>query len=129
MFHSMCLLLQLMSSSPLATLDWPFTDIFLSGAQHPNQDQQRQCQNNHPVELIKNGDKISQKFGTTPHMFINVYKGVHLVGIATDYTLPHAEKLKEYFKDPCKFAVAAADAGAEKSVAAPAEERKEEPAE
>ncbi|XP_042403066.1 60S acidic ribosomal protein P0-like isoform X2 [Zingiber officinale] len=88
---------------------------------------------------MKNGDKVSSceaallsklgKFGTTPHMFINAYKSVHLVAIATDYTLPHAEKLKEYFKDPSKFAVAAADAGAEKSVAAPAEERKEEPAE
>lgn len=68
-----------------------------------------------------------------PHMFINAYKNVLSVAIATEYSFPHAEKVKEYLKDPSKFAVAAAppdaaDARAEKPAAAPVEE-KEEPAE
>ncbi|RWW20739.1 hypothetical protein GW17_00015132 [Ensete ventricosum] len=70
-----------------------------------------------------------------PHMFINAYKNVLAVAIATEYSFPQAEKVKEYLKDPSKFAVAAApvvaeDAAAASSAgAAPAEEKKEEPAE
>ncbi|KAG6480176.1 60S acidic ribosomal protein P0-like [Zingiber officinale] len=69
-----------------------------------------------------------------PHMFINAYKNLLAVAIATEYSFPHAEKVKEYLKDPSKFAVAsappdAADVVAEKPPAAPAEEEKEEPAE
>ncbi|CAL9105795.1 unnamed protein product [Musa textilis] len=70
-----------------------------------------------------------------PHMFINAYKNVLAVAIATEYSFPHAEKVKEYLKDPSKFAVAAAPvvaedaAAASASSAAPAEEKKEEPAE
>ncbi|KAH0465731.1 hypothetical protein IEQ34_005834 [Dendrobium chrysotoxum] len=45
-----------------------------------------------------------------PHMFINAYKNVLAVAIATDYTYPQAEKVKEYLKDPSKFAVSAAPA-------------------
>ncbi|RZR90959.1 hypothetical protein BHM03_00018980 [Ensete ventricosum] len=67
-----------------------------------------------------------------PHMFINAYKNVLAVAIATEYTFPQAEKVKEYLKDPSKFAVAApvvaAEAGAAPA-AEPAEEKKEEPAE
>ncbi|WOK93821.1 60S acidic ribosomal protein P0-like [Canna indica] len=69
-----------------------------------------------------------------PHMFINAYKNVLAIAIATEYTFPQAEKVKEYLKDPSKFAVAAAPVAAAESAAAtttaaPAEEKKEEPAE
>ncbi|PKA63114.1 60S acidic ribosomal protein P0 [Apostasia shenzhenica] len=71
-----------------------------------------------------------------PHMFINAYKNVLAVSIATEYTFPQAEKVKEYLKDPSKFAVAAAPAataadtsGAAAPAAAKEEEKKEEPAE
>ncbi|WOK93822.1 60S acidic ribosomal protein P0-like [Canna indica] len=69
-----------------------------------------------------------------PHMFINAYKNVLAIAIATEYTFSQAEKVKEYLKDPSKFAVAAAApvAAAESAAAttaAPAEEKKEEPAE
>ncbi|URD87078.1 60S acidic ribosomal protein P0 [Musa troglodytarum] len=67
-----------------------------------------------------------------PHMFINAYKNVLAVAIATEYTFPQAEKVKEYLKDPSKFAVAAPVVAAEAAAAPaaePAEEKKEEPAE
>ncbi|KAF7830974.1 60S acidic ribosomal protein P0 [Senna tora] len=69
-----------------------------------------------------------------PHMFINAYKNVLSVAVATEYTFPQAEKTKEYLKDPSKFAVAiaaapAADSGAAPAAAAKEEEKKEEPAE
>lgn len=68
-----------------------------------------------------------------PHMFINAYKNVLAVAIATEYTFAQAEKVKEYLKDPSKFAVAvpveAADAAAAPAAAAKEEEKKEEPAE
>jgi len=67
-----------------------------------------------------------------PHMFINAYKNVLAVSVATEYTFPQAEKVKEYLKDPSKFAVAAPVAAVE-TAAAPAaakvEEKTEEPAE
>ncbi|KAL5740527.1 hypothetical protein ACOSQ2_029707 [Xanthoceras sorbifolium] len=69
-----------------------------------------------------------------PHMFINAYKNVLAIAVATEYSFPQAEKVKEFLKDPSKFAVAAAPAAAA-SGAAPAaaaakeEEKKEEPAE
>jgi large subunit ribosomal protein LP0 len=67
-----------------------------------------------------------------PHMFINGYKNVLAVAVETDYSYPHADKIKEYLKDPSKFAVAAPAAAAEAGGAAAApkeEEKKEEPAE
>ncbi|KDP44812.1 hypothetical protein JCGZ_01312 [Jatropha curcas] len=69
-----------------------------------------------------------------PYMFINAYKNVLAVSVATDYTFPQAEKVKEYLEDPSKFAVAAAPVAAATAGAAPAaaakeEEKKEEPAE
>ncbi|KAK9700026.1 hypothetical protein RND81_08G212100 [Saponaria officinalis] len=68
-----------------------------------------------------------------PHMFINGYKNVLAIALATEYDFPQAEKVKEYLKDPSKFAVAAApmasaDAG-DSGVAAKEEEKKDEPAE
>ncbi|CAL5085198.1 unnamed protein product [Urochloa decumbens] len=67
-----------------------------------------------------------------PHMFINGYKNVLAVAVETDYSYPHADKIKEYLKDPSKFAVAAPAAAADSgAAAAPKEEEKkaEEPAE
>ncbi|CAA7398062.1 unnamed protein product [Spirodela intermedia] len=67
-----------------------------------------------------------------PHMFINAYKNVLAVAVATEYSFPQAEKVKEYLKDPSKFAVAAAPVAADTGAAPAAvavEEKKEEPAE
>ncbi|KAA0042411.1 60S acidic ribosomal protein P0 [Cucumis melo var. makuwa] len=112
-----------------------------------------------PVELIKKGDKVLdlteddllEKFSlgvstvtsfslaisyptlvAAPHMLINAYKNLLAVAVATDYSFPQAEKVKEYLADPNKFAVAvavsAADSGSATEAAA-AVEKKEEPAE
>ncbi|XP_017649153.1 60S acidic ribosomal protein P0 [Gossypium arboreum] len=63
-----------------------------------------------------------------PHMFINGYKNVLAVAVATEYSFPQADKVKEYLADPSKFAVAAAPVagggGAAAPAAAPAEEEK-----
>ncbi|XWS56696.1 hypothetical protein CRYUN_Cryun09bG0108000 [Craigia yunnanensis] len=68
-----------------------------------------------------------------PHMFINAYKNVLSVAVATDYSFPQADKVKEYLADPTKFAVAAAPiaavAGAAPAAAAAEEEKKPEPEE
>ncbi|TVT98843.1 hypothetical protein EJB05_55823 [Eragrostis curvula] len=67
-----------------------------------------------------------------PHMFINGYKNVLAVAVETDYSYPHADKIKEYLKDPSKFAVAApvaAAAGGGTAAAPKEEEKKDEPAE
>lgn len=36
-----------------------------------------------------------------PHMFINGYKNVLAVAVETDYSYPHADKIKEYLKVIC----------------------------
>lgn len=36
-----------------------------------------------------------------PHMFINAYKNVLAVALATDYSYPQAKKVKEYLKVNC----------------------------
>nr|POF17432.1 60s acidic ribosomal protein p0 [Quercus suber] len=71
-----------------------------------------------------------------PHMFTNAYKNVLAVAIATEYSFPQVEKVKEYLKDPSKFVVATAPVVAVASgvvptaaTAAKEEEKKEEPAE
>ncbi|PQP99004.1 60S acidic ribosomal protein P0 [Prunus yedoensis var. nudiflora] len=66
-----------------------------------------------------------------PHMFLNAYKNVLAVSLATEYTFPQAETVKEYLKDPSKFAAAVAPVAADAAPAAAAkvEEKKEEPAE
>lgn len=69
-----------------------------------------------------------------PHAIINGYKNVLAVAIELDYSFPLAEKVKEYLKDPSKFAVAAAPvAGATEAAPAAAapkeEEKKPEPEE
>ncbi|KAM3191026.1 hypothetical protein ACQJBY_068777 [Aegilops geniculata] len=66
-----------------------------------------------------------------PHMFLNAYKNVLAVALETDYSYDHADKIKEYLKDPSKFAVAApAAAACGGAAAAPKEEeKKDEPEE
>ncbi|KAF5446755.1 hypothetical protein F2P56_032358 [Juglans regia] len=69
-----------------------------------------------------------------PHAFINAYKNALGVAVATEYSFPQAEQVKEYLKDPSKFAamlapVAVADSGAAPSATAKVEEKKEEPEE
>ncbi|QCD98568.1 60S acidic ribosomal protein P0 [Vigna unguiculata] len=67
-----------------------------------------------------------------PHMFVNSYKNVLAVAVATEYSFPQADEVKEYLKDPSKFAVAAVAAPATDSAPAAAskeEEKKEEPEE
>lgn len=63
-----------------------------------------------------------------PHMFLNGYKNVLAVALETDYSYPHADQIKEYLKDPSKFAVAAPVAAAPSvgAAAAAEEEKKEE---
>ncbi|WJX41871.1 60s acidic ribosomal protein P2 [Trifolium repens] len=69
-----------------------------------------------------------------PHMFVNAYKNVLALAVVTEYSFPEADKVKEYLKDPSKFAVAAVAApAAAASGGAPAaakeEAKKEEPEE
>ncbi|XP_019188247.1 PREDICTED: 60S acidic ribosomal protein P0-like [Ipomoea nil] len=67
-----------------------------------------------------------------PHIFINGYKNLLSFAIATDYSFPLADKIKEYLEDPTKFASAApvedagADAAAESAPPAKEEEKKQE---
>ncbi|XP_022996175.1 60S acidic ribosomal protein P0-like [Cucurbita maxima] len=69
-----------------------------------------------------------------PHMLINAYKNLLAVAVATDYSFPQAEKVKEYLEDPSKFVAAVAvsavaDSSSATAAAAAVEEKKEEPAE
>lgn len=69
-----------------------------------------------------------------PHMFVNAYKNVLALSVATDYTFPLAQEVKEYLKDPSKFAaaiapVAAADPGGALAAAAAAKEEEKEESE
>ncbi|KAI3955096.1 hypothetical protein MKW92_005445 [Papaver armeniacum] len=69
-----------------------------------------------------------------PHIFINAYKNLLAVALATEYSFPQAEQVKEYLKDPSKFAAAApaaasGSATASAAAAAKEEEKKDEPAE
>lgn len=62
-----------------------------------------------------------------PHMFINAYKNVLAVALATEYSFPQAESVKEFLKDPSKFAAAVAapvsgDCGGAAAVAVAVEE-------
>jgi large subunit ribosomal protein LP0 len=63
---------------------------------------------------------------SAPHMLANAFKNLMAVAAVTDVQFEQAKKLKEYLKDPSKFAVAAAPAPASPSKAAPAEKKKEE---
>jgi len=62
---------------------------------------------------------------SAPHMLANAFKNLMAVAAVTDVQFEQAKKLKEYLKDPSKFAVAAAPAAA-KAKEAPAAAKKEE---
>ncbi|OAY61092.1 60S acidic ribosomal protein P0-1 [Manihot esculenta] len=70
-----------------------------------------------------------------PHMFVNAYKNVLSFALASEYSFPQAEEVKEFLKDPNKFAAAAAapvaavDSGGAAPAAASKVEEKEESAE
>ncbi|CAL0315756.1 unnamed protein product [Lupinus luteus] len=70
-----------------------------------------------------------------PHAFVNAYKNVLAVAVATEYSFPQADEVKEYLKDPSKFAALAAvaaptaDSGAAPAASAAKPEKEEEPAE
>lgn len=68
-----------------------------------------------------------------PHMFANAFKNVVAVALETEYSFPQADQVKEFLKDPSKFAAAAAAPAASTESAAPAaaveEEKKPEPEE
>ncbi|KAG5566999.1 hypothetical protein RHGRI_002531 [Rhododendron griersonianum] len=59
-----------------------------------------------------------------PHMFVNAYKNVLAIALETDFSFRQAEQVKEYLKDPSKFAAAAAPVAA--AGGGPAEVAKEE---
>ena len=65
---------------------------------------------------------------SVPHSVVDGYKNVLAIAIETDYSFPLADKVKEYLKDPSKFAAAAAPAagGAAPAAAAKKEEPEEE---
>lgn len=65
---------------------------------------------------------------SAPHSLVNGFKKVLAVAVETDITFPLAETVKEYIKDPSKFAASAPAAGAatEAAPAAAAPEKKEE---
>lgn len=63
---------------------------------------------------------------SVPHSFMNGFKKVLAVAVATEITFPYAEKVKEMIANPEKFAVAAAPAaGASAAAAAPEPEEEE----
>mmetsp|Transcript_11096 Transcript_11096/g.19323 ORF Transcript_11096/g.19323 Transcript_11096/m.19323 type:complete len:318 (-) Transcript_11096:481-1434(-) len=66
---------------------------------------------------------------SVPHSVVNAYKNVLAISLATEYTFPLAQKVKDFLADPSKFAVAAAPAasgGAAPAAAAKAEVKKED---
>lgn len=63
---------------------------------------------------------------SVPHTMVNTFKKLLAISVKTDYTFKEAESIKEYLKDPSKFASAAPAAGKE-SAPAKKEEKKPEP--
>jgi len=85
---------------------------------------------------VRNIASISLEIGyptkaSVPHSIVNAFKNFLSVAAETDISFKEAEKLKEYLKDPSKFAAAAAPAAAAPAAAAAAAPaaKKEEPKE
>jgi large subunit ribosomal protein LP0 len=53
-----------------------------------------------------------------PHSIINGFKNVLAVSLETEYTFPHAQKVKDFLANPSAFAVAAPAGGESKASAA-----------
>ncbi|KAG6600007.1 hypothetical protein SDJN03_05240, partial [Cucurbita argyrosperma subsp. sororia] len=91
-----------------------------------------------PEVLDLTEDDLLEKFALGVSMVTSLslavsYKNLLAVAVATDYSFPQAEKVKEYLEDPSKFAAAVSVSAVADSIsataAAAAEEKKEEPAE
>jgi len=83
------------------------------------------------VEGVRNIAAISLAINyptaaSVPHTFVNAFKNLLAVAAETDVSFPAAEKMKEYLKDPSKFAAAVA-AAAPAGKPAAAEAKKEAP--
>jgi len=63
---------------------------------------------------------------SVPHSIVNGFKNLLAVAAATDIEFKEAEQMKEYLKDPSKFAVAAAPVAAEAEPETKEEAKKEE---
>ena len=63
---------------------------------------------------------------SVPHSIINGYKNVLSIALATEYSFPLADKVKEIMKNPGAFAAAAPAASAAPAAAAKVEEKKKE---
>jgi len=66
---------------------------------------------------------------SAPHSLANGFKNLLAVAAETEISFPEAERLKEYLKDPSKFAVAAAPVAAAAAKDAPKKEEKKEESE
>jgi large subunit ribosomal protein LP0 len=81
---------------------------------------------------VRNVAAISLAIGyptvaSVPHSIANGFKNLLAIAVATDVEFEEAKKMKEFIKDPSKFAVAAAPvAAAAASAPAKAEKKKEE---
>lgn len=64
-----------------------------------------------------------------PHMFVNGYTNVLGVAVETEYSFAQAEQVKEYLKDPTKFAAAVIIVAPVSSPGSKEEEKKDEPEE
>lgn len=62
---------------------------------------------------------------SAPHSIANGFKNLLAVAATTDVSFKQAETIKEYLKDPSKFAAAAAPAAAATTAAAPAAKKEE----
>ncbi|KAL3313525.1 60S acidic ribosomal protein P0 [Cichlidogyrus casuarinus] len=51
-------------------------------------------------------------YASVPHVVVKTFKKLLAISVKTDYTFKESESIKEYLKDPSKFAVAAAPAPA-----------------
>jgi large subunit ribosomal protein LP0 len=88
------------------------------------------------MEGVRNVASLSLRIGyptlaSAPHSVINGFKNLLAVAAATDIEFKEAKTVKEYLKDPSKFAAAAAPvaAPAAAAAAAPAKEQKKEESE
>jgi large subunit ribosomal protein LP0 len=87
------------------------------------------------VEGVRNIAAISLQIGyptvaSAPHSIVNGFKNLLAIAAVTDIEFEQAKKLKEYLKDPSKFAAAtaaAAPAAAPAAKEAPKEKEKEKP--
>jgi len=66
---------------------------------------------------------------SVPHSVVDGYKNVLAIALATEYSFPLADKVKEILKNPGAFAAAAAAAAPAAAAGGKAEAKKEEPEE